>query len=223
MATPEDTKAERRRVQDQRDGEDVREAARALLEPGEALREIGDVGVAFGDEGPVSEWQPIELRSPPWLERVWASGTRTTPRKIAFFTLLAPLAMCAAISSIGPPDVLDRLIGGRTCDGPRDSLARRVQHALSPLGPGADRIVVSDRRLLLVRGARFPDPPHFTLVSSVPLRAIAGARHRPRGPAWRRVDVRFSDDSRIVLALPALRSPRPARLVAALRHGEPQQ
>jgi hypothetical protein len=222
MTTPDDPDEELRRLQRQLDGEDVRDAARALLDPGEALRELGDIGVAFGDTGPVSEWQPVELNPSAWWDRIWAFGTKTTIRKIAFYTLLAPLAVYAAVESLGdslaagPSTLLDRLIGGRTCQGPRDSLARQVQHALSALGPGADRFVLSDRRLLLVKGTLFTDPPELTMISSVPLTEIATARHRPRGLLRRRVEIRFTDDSRIVLALPALRSPKPKRFVAAL-------
>lgn len=205
------------------DGDDAavrrRDALGALLEPGELPRESGEVRVAFGDEGPVSQWQPLQIESPRWLERVWAAGTRSTPRRILFFTLLAPLAACAAISSLGPPDAADRLVGGRTCEGPRDSLARRVQHWLSPLGPGADGVVISDRRVLFVRGALFAGPPGLALVGSVPLDRIAAARPSPRGPARRRVELGFADGSRIVLALPVLRAPSPERLAAALRSG----
>jgi hypothetical protein len=196
-----------------------REAVQVLLEPGEVPREAGEVRVAFGDEGPVAQWQPLELETPRWLERIWAWGTRSTPRKVVFFTLLAPLAACAALSSIGPPDVADRLIGGRTCEGPRDSLARRVQHWLNALGPAADGIVVSDRRMLVVRGMLFTDAPALILVGSVPLDEIAAAHPSPRGPARRRVEVRFTDGSRIVLALPVLRAPAPERLAIALRSG----
>lgn len=196
-------------------GED---AARALLTPRETLREWGDVGIAFGDTGPVSEWQPVELKSPGWWERAWAFCTRTTLRRVVFFTLFAPVALILAIDSIGPSTLVDRLIGGRTCEGPRSSIARRVQHAMSALEPGADHLVVSDRRVLLARRELFADPPQLTLVLSVPLRDIASARHRPHGPLRRRVELHFIDGTRIILALPLLRSPGPERLLAALAH-----
>jgi hypothetical protein len=196
-------------------GED---AARTLLSPGETLRELGEVGVAFGDTGPVSEWQPVELKSPGWWDRAWAFCTRTTLRKVVFFTLFAPVALVLAIDSVGPSALLDRLIGGRTCEGPRGSIARRVQHAMSALGPGANHLVVSDRRVLLVRRELFADPPQLTLVLSVLMHDIAGARHRPRGPLRRRVELRFTDGTRIVLALPLLRAPSPQRLLTALAH-----
>jgi hypothetical protein len=225
MTTPDDPDDELHQLQRQLSGEDVRDAARALLDPGETLREFGDVGVAFGDEGPVSEWQPLDLKPSRRLDKIWAFGTKTTIRKILFYTLLAPLAVYAAVEALGDAlaagcsTLLDRLIGGRTCEGPRDSLARRVQHALSALGPGADRFVLSDRRLLLVKGTLFTDPPKLSVISSVPLTDIAQARRRPRGLLRRRVEIRFIDDSRIVLALPTLRSPKPQRLVAALEPG----
>jgi hypothetical protein len=79
--------------------------------------------------------------------------------------------------------------------------------------------VLSDRRLLFVKGTLFTDPPELSVISSVPFTDIAQARRRPRGLLRRRVEIRFIDDSRIVLALPMLRSPKPQRLVAALEPG----
>jgi hypothetical protein len=225
MTTPDDLEDELHQLQRQLDGEDVRDAARALLDPGETLREFGDIGVAFGDDGPVSEWQPLDLKPSRWFDKAWTFGTKTTIRKIFFSFLLAPLVVYAAVESLGdvltsgPSTLLERLVGGRTCQGPRDSLARRMQHALSALGPNADRFALSDRRLLLVRGTVFTDPPDLTVVSSVPLAKIAQARHRPRGPLRRRVEIRFTDDSRIVLALPTFRSPKPQQFLAALEPG----
>ena len=227
MTTPDDARLddELHQLQRQLDGEDVRDAARALLDPGETLREFGDVGVAFGDAGPISEWQPVDLTPSRWFERAWTFGTRTTIRKIFFSLLLAPLVVYAAVESLGdvlasgPSTLLERLLGGRTCQGPRDSLARRMQHALSALGPNADRFALSDRRLLLVRGTLFTDPPELTVVTSVSFAEIAQARHRPRGLLRRRVEIRFTDDSRIVLALPAFRSPKPQQFLAALAPG----
>jgi hypothetical protein len=222
MTTPDDPDEELRRLQRELGGENVRDVARALLDPGETFREFGDIDVAYGDTGPVSQWQPIELKPMRWLDRIWAFGTRSTARKIVFYTLLAPVWVWLAVESLGdalaagPSDLLDRLIGGRTCQGPRDSLARQVQHALSALGPGAEHFILSDRRLLLAKGTLFTDPPELTVISSVPLTEIAMARHRPRGLMRRRVEIRFTDDSRIVLALPVLRSPKPKQFVAAL-------
>jgi hypothetical protein len=216
MATPDDGDEELRRLRRQLDGQGVRDAARALLEPGEVLRELGEVSEAFGDTGPVSEWQPIELKSPGWFDRIWAFGTRTTFRKVVFYTLLAPLMVYLAIDSVGSSTVLDRMIGGRTCVGPRGSLARRVEHALNVLGSGANQVVVSDRRVLLVRAKLFVDPPQLTLVLSAALGDIAAARHRPRGLLRRRVELRFVDGSHIVIALPAFRAPSPKRFLAAL-------
>jgi hypothetical protein len=216
MATADDSDDELGRLRRQLDRQDVRDAARALLEPGEVLREFGEVSRAYGDTGPVSEWQPVELTSPGWLDRMWAYGTRTTFRKVLFFTLLAPLMVYAAIDSMGSSAVLDRMIGGRTCAGPRGSLARRAEHALSALGSGANHVMVSDRRLLLVRAELFADPPEVTLASAVALGDLAAARHRPRGLLRRRIELRFTDGSWIVLALPLLRAPSPERLVAAL-------
>jgi hypothetical protein len=227
MTTSDDPDEELRRLQRQLDGQDVRDAARALLDPEEALREFGDIGLAYGDDGPVADWQAVELNPSRRLDRVWAFGTRSTVRKIVFYTLLAPLAVYAVVESLGdwlmagPSTLLDRLIGGRTCEGPRDSLARQVQHALSPLGPGANRFVLSDRRLLFVKGTLFTDPPKLTLISSVPFADIADARRRPRGLLRRRVEIRFTDDSHIVLALPSLRAPRPKRFVAGLEPDPP--
>jgi hypothetical protein len=221
VTAPDHADDEWRELRRQLDGEDVRDAARELLEPGEALRELGEVWVAFGDTGPVSEWQPMELEPSPWLQRAWAFVTRTTLRKIVFFPLLAPLLLYAVIESIGSPDIIDRWVGGRTCEGPRDSLARRFQHALSSLGGNADHVVVSDRRLLLTRRRLFAAAPEFTPIWSLPLAGIARVRHRPRGLVRRRVELSFADGSRIVLALPVLRSPHPRRLVAALTPGGP--
>ncbi len=216
MVPSDDGDEELRRLRRRLDREDVRDAARALLEPGEVLRELGEVREAFGDDGPVSEWQPSELSSPGWFDRIWAFGTKTTVRKVVFFTLLAPLMVYLAIDSVGPGTLLDRMIGGRTCVGPRGSLARRVQYALNVLGPSANHVVVSDRRVLLVRAKLYVDPPQLALVLSLALGEIAAARHRPRGVARRRVELRFTDGSRIVVALPVFAAPSPKRFLAAL-------
>jgi hypothetical protein len=216
MATPDDGDEKLQRLRRQLDREDVRDAARALLEPGEVLRELGEVGVAYGDTGPGSDAQPVEPASPGWFDRFWAFATRTTLRKIVFYTLLAPLMVYLAVDSVGSSALLDRMIGGRTCMGPRGSLARRTQHALSVLGPGANHVVVSDRRILLVRAKLFAEPPELTMVSALGLGEIAAARHRPRGPLRRRVELCFTDGSRIVVALPSFRSPSPRRFLAAL-------
>jgi hypothetical protein len=198
------------------EAEDLRDAARALLAPGETLRELGEVTVAYGDTGPVSDWQPIELASPAWFDRIWSWGTRSRVRKAVFFTLLAPVAAVAALDSIGPSTLIDRLIGGRVCAGPRGSTARQVQHALSALGPGGNRIAVTDRRLLVLRQALFADPPELSLLLAVPLTDIAGASRKPRGLLRRRVELRFVDGTRIVLALPAFGATSPRRLLEAL-------
>jgi hypothetical protein len=200
--------------------EEEKEAAglRSLLEPGETLLESGEVSVAFGDMGSIAEWQPIELTSRRWMGRLRAFATRSTPRKLVFYTLLAPLMLVATVMSIGPGlgDWFDRLIGGVTCAGPRGSLARRVQHALSPLGLAADRVIASDRRLLLVKRGPWRDPYRFELTWAVALGDLAEARVHPRGVLRRRVQVQFADASSVVLALPLLRSPSPQRMVAAL-------
>ena len=198
------------------DREDVRDAARALLEPGETLQVLGSVGEAFGDSGPIEQHEPVTLPTTPWLQRLWDAGTRTRLRKVVFFTALAPLMVWSALDSIGPATLPDRWIGGRTCHGPRGSTARSVQHALSVLGSGADTIAVSDRRLLLLRNAR-SDPPRFRLVSALPRDQVVAARHAPRGPQRRRLALTFADGSRIVLALPLFDAPSPARLVGALQ------
>jgi len=207
---------ELRQLRRRLDGEDVRDAARALLEPGEVLRELGEVSVAHGDTGPVSEWQPIELTVPGWFDRIWAWGTRTAVRKALFFTLLAPVAVVAALDSIGPSTLMDRLVGGRTCEGPRGSTARRVQHALSALGPGGNRIAVTDRRILLIRQELFASPPVLNVILPVPFADLAGASHKPRGLLRRRVELRFTDSSRIVLALPMFGTTNPREIIAAV-------
>lgn len=216
MATSHDNDEELRRLRRKLDGEDERDAARALLDPGEALRELGDAEVAFGDTGPVSDSQPIEVKRPGWFDRAWAFVTRTTFRKVVFFIVLAPLILYSALDSIGPNGLVERMIGGRTCVGPRGSRARLMAHAMSALGPRANRMVVSDRRVLLVRSEPFADPPQLRPIESVALTDIAAARHRPRGLARRRVELSFTDGSRIVLALPLFRAPSPERFLAAL-------
>jgi hypothetical protein len=192
------------------------EKLRRLLPPGETLRELGEVSVAHGDTGPVSDWHPIELSSPAWFDRIWSWGTRSPVRKALFFTLLAPVAAVSALDSIGPSTLIDRLIGGRVCEGPRGSIARRVEHALSALGPGGNRIAITDRRMLLLRQALFADPPELSLLLAVPLTDVAGANRKPRGFLRRRVELRFVDGTRIVLALPTFSATSPRRLLAAL-------
>lgn len=200
------------------DGEDERDALRALLQPGEALRETGSANVAHGDTGSPEDWEPLELRTPRGLDRLWDFATRTAVRKLVFFTVLSPLMLVAAVDSLGASisGWLDRLVGGVVCSGPRASHARRVAHALSPLGLRADRLLVSDRRLALVRRAGSWRDNRPEIAHSVPLAQIAEARRRPRGVLRRRVEIVFVDASRIVLALPSFQSPPPARVVAAL-------
>jgi hypothetical protein len=218
MADRGDETEEMRRLRRQLAGEDVRDAARALLAPGETLRELGEVTVAYGDTGPVSDWQPVALTSPAWFDRIWSWGTRSPVRKAVFFTLLAPVAAVAALDSIGPSTLMDRLIGGRVCEGPRGSTARQIEHALSALGPGGNRIAITDRRILLLRQALFADPPDLNLLLAVPLTDIAAANRKPRGFLRRRVELRFVDGTRVVLALPTFGATSPRRLLAALTH-----
>lgn len=196
----------------------TREAYRSLLEPGEELRAHGDVSLATGSWGPVAEWHPVEVTTPRWLDRFWAFATRTALRKVVFFTLLSPLMLYAWVDSLGGglSGGVDRLVGGVVCAGPRGSTARQAQHALSPLGPGANELAVTDRRLLLVRRGLSGDPPARTPVMAIPLADVVTGRPHPRGLVRRRVELGFGDGSRIVLALPMLRSPSPQRLVAAL-------
>jgi len=52
----------------------------------------------------------------------------------------------------------------------------------------------------------------------VPRHDLLAARRRPRGPWRRRLELRFTDGSRIVLALPLFQSPPPRRFLAALQH-----
>jgi hypothetical protein len=195
-------------------------AYQGLLQPGERLWEHGEVSLALGGWGPVAEWNPIEVRTPGWLDRLWAFGTRKAARKVVFFTLLSPLMLFAWIDSIGGSlsSAVERLVGGVVSAGHRGSLARQAQQALSALGAGANELVVTDRRILLVRRGLFGSTPDRTAVWAIPRTAIAAARRRPRGLARRRVELSFADRSRIVLALPALRSPRPDRLATVLTY-----
>lgn len=198
--------------------DDEREALRSLLSSDETLREAGAVNLANGAIGPADEWEPVALRPPRSMSRLWAWATRTTPRKVVFFTLLAPLALYAAIDSLDASGWLDRLVGGTTCTGQRGSLARGAQRALQPrpFGPGADTVVVSDQRLILVRRGVWRDPRDSKVVFSVALADVAAARVHPRGLLRRRVEVTFTDTSTIVLALPSFRSPSPRSVVMAL-------
>jgi hypothetical protein len=129
------------------------------------------------------------------------------------------------ISSLGealaPTTLLDRLLGGRTCQGPRGSLARQVQHALNVLGPGANTLAVTDRRLLLLRReiTLGTGPPELTLVWTAPRGVVVDARRWGRGLLGRvlgRVRLNFSDGSWIVLAMPLFGTLRPARTATAL-------
>jgi hypothetical protein len=200
------------------EGDSEAAAYQPLLEPGEQLRVHGETSLAMGSWGPAAEWHPIELQAPGWLSRFWAFATRTTIRKVVFFTLLSPLMLYAWLDSIGGSvsDGLERLVGGVVSAGPRGSTARQAQHALSALGPGANALAVTDRRLLLVRAAITGNPPERTLVMAIARTDIAGVRPRPRGLLRRRAELRFRDGSHIVLSLPVLRSPSPTRLTAAL-------
>jgi hypothetical protein len=62
----------------------------------------------------------------------------------------------------------------------------------------------------------FEDPPRLTLVSTVALGDLAAARHRSHGLLRRRVELLFTDGSRIVLAFPVFNGPSPRRFLAAL-------
>jgi hypothetical protein len=195
-------------------------AVARMLAPGEVLRVHGDVNVAHGDTGPITDadlWADPAAphnRGARTLDRL----TRTRSRKVLFYTVLSPLLLVAAVGSLGDglTDRVDRLVGGVTCGGPPGSLARRTEHALSPLGGGADHVAVTDRRLLLLRQALLSLHARFDEVWDVPLHAIASARPRPRGLLRRRVELWFADGSYLVLALPTFRAPSPARVCAAV-------
>lgn len=216
MATPAERDEERRRrLERSLSGEDVRDAARALLAPGEELRELGATDVAFGDRGPLDPGETLAVTREP--SRFWRAVTRTTLRKVLFFTLLAPVVLFLALDGIGGSStLLDRLLGGQTCEGPPGSTAYRMRQALAALRHRADHFILTDQRLLLAERALLADPPRFTPVLSVPRHEVAAARHRPRGPWRRRVELCFTDGSRIVLALPWLEAPPPKRFLAAL-------
>jgi hypothetical protein len=197
------------------------EAALAgTLAPGEVLRVYGAVNVAHGDTGPVTDtdlWGDPAAphnRGARTLDRL----TRTPTRKVLFYTVLSPLLLVAAVGSLGDGlgDRIDRLVGGVTCGGPPGSLARRTEHALSPLGGRANHLAVTDRRLLLLRHSLRGVQARFDHVGEVPLHAIARARPRPRGLLRRRVELWFADGSHVVLALPAFQAPSPVQLCAAV-------
>jgi hypothetical protein len=219
---PGDGDEELARLRRQLDGEDVRDAARAVLDPTEDLRLLGEGHPAYGDSGPATDTEPVELQPSPGLERLWGFCTRTAPRRIVSFAVFAPFMAVLALDSIGPSTLLDRLIGGRTCEGRRGSVARQVEQAFSTFSGRADLYAVSDRRLLLMRSNRYRSgsPPELAIVASIPRAAIAGARRRPRGLFRRRVELSFVDGSRIVLALPFFASAKlnegPKRLVTEL-------
>src|SRR5690606_42082029 len=92
----------------------------------------------------------------------------------------------------------------------------RLRQRLPALRRRADHFSLRARRLLLAERALFAGPPRCTPVRSVPPHEVAAARHRPRGPWRRRVELCFTDGSRIVLALPWLEAPPPKRFLAAL-------
>lgn len=200
---------------------DTDAAVAATLEAGEALRAHGALNIARGDTGPITETEPL---SDPWAphnrpNRVWDFATRTGPRKFLFFTILSPLLLLAAVEGVGDgmSGRVDRLLGGVTCAGPRGSMARRMQHALSPLGGRANHMAVSDRRLVLLRRSLMGRPTRTIWTAS--LHDVATARPRPRGLLRRRVELRFTDGSRLVIALPAFEAPSPKKVCAALSPG----
>jgi hypothetical protein len=190
------------------------------LAPGEVLRVYGAVNVAHGDSGPLTDTDLWADPAAPHNRGARTLGrlTRTRTRKVLFYTVLSPLLLVAAVGSLGDGvgDRIDRLVGGVTCGGPPGSLARRTEHALSPLGGRANHLAVTDRRLLLLRHGLRGVEPWFDTVGEVPLHAIASARPRPRGLLRRRVELCFADGSHVVLALPTFQAPPPARLCAAV-------
>lgn len=199
---------------------DAEAAVAATLAPGEVLRTYGGVRIAHGDTGPITDtdlWADPAAphnRGGRALDRL----TRTPVRKLLFYTVLSPVLLLVALESVGDrlTDGVDRLVGGVTCGGPPGSLARWIEHALSPLGGRADHIAITDRRLLLLRSRILTLKTQFDAVGEVPLHAVAGARPRPRGLLRRRVQLWFPDGSHLVLALPRFEAPRPAQVCAAL-------
>jgi hypothetical protein len=197
-------------------------AVAGMLTPGEALRVHGDVNVAHGDTGALTDTELLDDPSAPHnrANRMLDRLTRTRVRKVLFYTVLSPLLAVAAVESIGDglSDRIDRLVGGVTCRGPRGSLARRMEHAFTMLGGGgrADHLAVTDRRLLLLRRRHRGVEVRFDHVWEVPLDTVARARPRPRGLLRRRIELLFADGSHIVLALPTFQAPSPARVCEAV-------
>lgn len=190
-----------------------------VLASGEVLRLHGGTNVAHGDTGPATEWENVDSLADSG-NRFWSFATRTWPRKILFFTVLSPLLLIGLLESIGDgiSSGLDRLVGGVTLSGSRGSAARRMQHALSPLGARGNRMAVTDRRLVVFREHHSlrGGPPRVELTWSLPLAEIAAARPYPRGLLRRRLQVSFRDGSMIVLACPLSDAPKPASFAAAL-------
>ena len=195
-------------------------AVAEMLASKELLRLYGAVNVAHGDTGPITDtdlWDDPAAphnRGARTLDRL----TRTRVRKVVFYTVLSPVLLVGAVGSLGDGvgDRIDRLVGGVTCGGPPGSLARRTEHALSPLGGRANHLAVTDRRLLLLRQRLRSLQPRFDTVGEVPLHAVASARPRPRGVLRRRVELSFTDGSHVILALPRFQAPSPAQLCAAV-------
>jgi hypothetical protein len=188
--------------------------ADALLEPGEQLRALAPIGLAHGGTGPAADIEPVTIEGPEWLGKGWDAATRTPARKGCLAVVLSPLLLLAAIDGLGSTisDGIERLAGGVVVRGPRGSRARLVQYALNILGPAGDHLVVTDRRLVLATrdGAA---------VLAVGRDEVVAVRRRRRLLLNRRLDVTFSDGSRVVLAVPVddvehLRAP--AKLAAAL-------
>lgn len=165
--------------------------ARRALERGEELLALSPAAVAYGVTGGPSGAEPDVDAKREKVQRVVgaANGSHNKFARI----LLAPLGLFGAGPSI---DVdVEKILGGRTCEGPGSSAARDVQQAVARC---ADALVaVTDRRLLVMD---YRTSAGMRIQWAAPRQVVAAARHRPRFLARGRFQLEFAYGSWIVLS-----------------------
>jgi hypothetical protein len=185
---------------------------RPLLAKGETLRALTLAEPAYGSTGR-HDPSLAETAAGQRIQRSAAATGDAIRRSRIPRWLLAIVGVVAAVFSWGPSwsgpgKLVRRLFGGQVVEGEPGSLAREVQAHLAPYGE-AGYLAVTDRQLYLLAAAPIlakravaDDPPLWTARREV----VSLARRTPRLFSRARIELTFTDGSRIVLSQSPLHS-----------------
>lgn len=183
---------------------------RPLLPKGEALLALTIAEPAFGSTGKHDPKFPSSKRGRRFTRRARtaadavdrASGKARLPRGIAWLVMGIAALFSWSPSWAGPGKLFRRWLGGRVVDGEAGRIARAMQAELTPYGD-CGYLAVTDLSVhllkpapILTKRAIATDPPQWTINRE----AITSARRVPRLFARARIELTFTDGSRIVLS-----------------------